>query len=110
VGNFPPAKIFMGDSGSTALGLCIAFLSLDFYRSNPAAKFSPIFPILVGSVPLLDLILAVLRRLRARVSPFRGDRRHFYDLLLARGWSPEKVALASYAATAALALIGRLEL
>jgi len=100
----------MGDSGSTALGLSVAFLSLDFYRFNPAAKVSPIFPILVGLLPLLDLILAVIRRLRARVSPFQGDRGHFYDLLLARGWSVQRVALASYAATAALALIGRLEL
>jgi UDP-N-acetylmuramyl pentapeptide phosphotransferase/UDP-N-acetylglucosamine-1-phosphate transferase len=110
VDNFPPAKIFMGDSGSTALGMSVAFLSLDFYRSNPGAKFGPVFPILVGLLPLLDLAFAVLRRLRARVSPFRGDRRHFYDLLLARGWSPRSVVLASCAATAVLALIGRLEL
>ena len=33
--NFPPAKIFLGDSGSNALGFVIAFLALDFWRSQP---------------------------------------------------------------------------
>jgi UDP-GlcNAc:undecaprenyl-phosphate/decaprenyl-phosphate GlcNAc-1-phosphate transferase len=98
--NFAPAKkIFLGDSGSTSLGLCIAYLSLNFWRSAHATPPRMLFPILVAALPLLDATLAVFRRLRIGVSPLYGDRRHFYDLLLARGWSPRRTAVWSYTIT-----------
>lgn len=102
--NFPPAKIFMGDSGSTALGFGVAYLGLDFYRASGTAASSLPFPILIAALPLIDAALAVLRRVQNRVSPFYGDRRHFYDLLLARGWSARTVALICYALTSALVI------
>ncbi len=104
--NFPPAKIFMGDSGSTALGFAIAFLGLNFYRSDGIASPSLLFPVWVAALPLLDALLAVIRRLHARVSAFNGDRRHSYDLMLARGWSAGRVACACYGITAGLAAVG----
>lgn len=104
--NFPPAKIFLGDSGSGALGFSVAFLGLDFYRSTSAIGTRWFFPFFVAGLPLLDALLAVIRRLRSRRSPFYGDRQHFYDLLLARGWSPRRVALVCYAITVALAVSG----
>lgn len=104
--NFPPAKIFLGDSGSTALGLAIAFLGLSFYHSPVATGPRLLFPWVVAGLPLFDAALAVIRRLRGHVSPFFGDRRHFYDLIEARGVSARKVALMCYAATALLGLIG----
>jgi hypothetical protein len=55
---------------------------------------------------LMDFFLAVIRRLRRRVSPFAGDRGHFYDLLLDRGWSSMHVALGAYAVTGGLLVIG----
>lgn len=100
--NLPPAKIFMGDSGSTMLGFAVAFLSLEFYRSNAAEPKFAAFPLVVAALPLLDAALAVTRRLQNRASPFYGDRRHFYDLLLSRGWRPHKVVLACVAITAGL--------
>ena len=110
--NFPPATIFMGDSGSTVLGFGVAFLALDFYRANTTRLTTPLifFPILLASLPLLDAALAILRRLRGRGSILHGDRRHFYDLLLAAGWPPRKVALATYALTAGMCLIAWLGL
>jgi UDP-N-acetylmuramyl pentapeptide phosphotransferase/UDP-N-acetylglucosamine-1-phosphate transferase len=104
--NFPLAKIFMGDSGSTSLGFMVSFLALAFCRSSGGTTPSLIFPLLIAGLPLLDAGLAVVRRLREAASPFYGDRRHFYDLLLARGWSPRKVALVSYSITAAMGAIG----
>jgi UDP-GlcNAc:undecaprenyl-phosphate GlcNAc-1-phosphate transferase len=104
--NFPPAKIFMGDSGSTSLGFIVAFLSLDFYRVHPRLGTRWLLPLLFAAVPLLDFLLAVARRLHKRVSPFSGDRQHFYDLLLERGWPPVQVALGAYATTAALLVVG----
>ncbi|MGB0035926.1 MAG: hypothetical protein WBP79_10675, partial [Candidatus Acidiferrales bacterium] len=98
------------DSGSTMLGFCIAFLGLDFYRAHSAAGPQLLFPILIAAFPLLDATLAVARRLRSRVSPFEGDRRHFYDLLLARGWSPRNVAFVCYAITIAMGMTGWLSM
>jgi UDP-GlcNAc:undecaprenyl-phosphate/decaprenyl-phosphate GlcNAc-1-phosphate transferase len=112
VANFPPALIFMGDSGSTVLGFTVAFLALDFYRAN-ATRLSPsifFFPILLASIPLLDAVLVILRRLRNGQSVLKGDRLHFYDLLRASGWSSRRVALTCYWLTAVLCLVARLGL
>lgn len=96
--NHPPARIFLGDSGSNALGFVIAFFALDFWRSQPAAVTIPdlLFPFLLCTLPLLDAALAILRRAGRRNSPLIGDRSHFYDLLLARKHSPSHVALFCY--------------
>ena len=105
--NLPPASIFMGDGGSTVLGFAIAFLGLDFYRSNPAGAPPLFFPVLVAGLPLLDAALAVVRRTLMRRNPFEGDRRHSYDLLLARGLSPQIAALVCYGITAMLVVLAR---
>jgi UDP-GlcNAc:undecaprenyl-phosphate/decaprenyl-phosphate GlcNAc-1-phosphate transferase len=104
--NFPPANLYLGDSGSTALGLGAAFLALDLYRSRPTSGPVLLFPLLITSLPLLDAIFAVIRRLRSHSSFLQGDRRHGYDLMSARGWSPRQIALAFYGVTAALAATG----
>jgi UDP-GlcNAc:undecaprenyl-phosphate GlcNAc-1-phosphate transferase len=110
VSNFPPAKIFMGDSGSTVLGLALAFLALDFYRTNGKSLPVALFPILVAALPLLDATLAILRRIGQRRSPLEGDRSHIYDRMLDRGWPPRRVTLFCYAATLALAAVALLAL
>jgi UDP-GlcNAc:undecaprenyl-phosphate GlcNAc-1-phosphate transferase len=106
--NFPPAKIFMGDSGSTLLGFSVASLSLDFLEHSQAqpAAFKWIFPFLVAGLPLVDGLVVVLRRLSRGVSPLHGDRFHFYDRLLKNGWPPRAVAGISYTISALLAAAG----
>jgi UDP-GlcNAc:undecaprenyl-phosphate GlcNAc-1-phosphate transferase len=100
--NFPPARIFMGDSGSTVLGFVLAVLTLRFHFS---VSRSSLVPLILVAIPLIDFALAILRRVAAGRSVFEGDRSHFYDLLLKRGWSPRKVALCTYfAATCCVAL------
>jgi UDP-GlcNAc:undecaprenyl-phosphate/decaprenyl-phosphate GlcNAc-1-phosphate transferase len=103
--NFPPAKIFMGDSGSEVLGFSVAFLGLDFITAKApnAAATALLFPLLVAALPLADAFFAILRRLDSGRSPLLGDRRHFYDLLLERGWPARRVAIACYLLTALLA-------
>jgi UDP-GlcNAc:undecaprenyl-phosphate/decaprenyl-phosphate GlcNAc-1-phosphate transferase len=104
--NFPPAKIFMGDSGSTVLGFLLAFLGLDFYRVHHEVGTRLFLPLIFAGLPLLDLFLAVFRRMRKRVSPFQGDRQHLYDLLHKQGWSARPIAFSSYLATGGLVLLG----
>jgi UDP-GlcNAc:undecaprenyl-phosphate/decaprenyl-phosphate GlcNAc-1-phosphate transferase len=104
--NWPPATIYLGDSGSTLLGYCVVFLSFDSVPSGPPnAAARQLLPLALAGLPLLDAALAVARRLKSRVSPLRGDRRHFYDLLLARQWPPRLVALACYGITIELAFV-----
>src|SRR5579872_1482193 len=62
--NFPPAKIYLGDSGSTVLGFGTAFLALRSYSiesSKPTAA-ELLFPILVAALPLSDAAFAIIRR------------------------------------------------
>jgi UDP-GlcNAc:undecaprenyl-phosphate/decaprenyl-phosphate GlcNAc-1-phosphate transferase len=104
--NFPPAKLFMGDSGSNVLGFVLSVLALNFYRRTSANYVSLLVPILFAGIPLLDAAFAVVRRLSRRLSPFAGDREHSFDLLLRFGWSARQVAFALYALTAILVTVG----
>jgi UDP-GlcNAc:undecaprenyl-phosphate GlcNAc-1-phosphate transferase len=63
---------------------------------------------MLSGLPLLDLGLAVLRRVRKSVSPFSGDRQHVYDLLLTRGMSPGHVALTCCGVSTAFEVAGLL--
>jgi UDP-GlcNAc:undecaprenyl-phosphate/decaprenyl-phosphate GlcNAc-1-phosphate transferase len=101
--NCPPARIFIGDSGSTLLGAALTFLALDWVRTDPATH-SILVPLAFLGLPLADTIAAVIRRLRGRQSPLAGDRRHFYDLLLRRGWSVRQVLAVSAIATLVLVM------
>ena len=78
--NFPPAKIFMGDSGSTVLGFSVAFLGLDFMEARGAggATGSLLFPFIIAALPILDALLVVARRVARGKSPLQADREHFY--------------------------------
>jgi UDP-GlcNAc:undecaprenyl-phosphate/decaprenyl-phosphate GlcNAc-1-phosphate transferase len=110
--NFPPANVFLGDSGSTALGFCVAFLGLDFYRSNVTSLngATVFFPLLIAAVPLLDAILVLVRRLRDHRAMLGGDRKHGYDFLMARGWSSRRIAVTVYAISAVMCGVGRVAL
>src|SRR5665213_784166 len=103
--NAPPAKMFMGDSGSTLIGIVLAFLFLNWVKTT-TDPHSIAIPVLFLSVPLADASLAILRRARTPKLIFDGDRRHFYDLLLQRGLSVESVLHISMAVTGTLVLLG----
>lgn len=102
--NFPPATMFMGDSGSTLIGIVLAFLSLNFMRVHPGVEgMAP--PLLFLAIPMADAFGAILRRAR-RASFFEGDRRHFYDVLLQQGWPVRRVLAISLEAASVLILAG----
>lgn len=103
--NAPPAKMFMGDSGSTLIGVVLAFLSLNWVKTT-SDLHSIAIPLLFLSVPLADASFAILRRARTPKLIFDGDRRHFYDLLLQRGFSVESVLNISMGVTGILVLLG----
>ena len=105
--NFPPAKIFMGDSGSMLIGLVNAILLIKFIET---AGTVPLFPvassIAVGFgillIPLLDVLRVFIIRLTKGVSPFEPDRNHLHHLLLNKGFSHTKVTITLMIAAAFL--------
>jgi len=104
--NFQPARIFMGDSGSMLIGLTLAAvstsasgrISLSAYGSRDLlGLLTPL--LLVGAVmfiPILDLLLAIVRRTRAGVSPFSPDKMHLHHRLMQIGHSHRRVVLLIY--------------
>jgi len=91
------------------LGFATALLGLAFCRETGPAKSALtliLFSVLVAALPLIDAGVAILRRIRQQASPLYGDRRHFYDLLLARGCTARQVAVVCYAITGGLVIAG----
>lgn len=103
--NAPPATMFMGDSGSTLVGIVLAFLCLNWIHIQPA-EHGIMAPLLFLTLPLADVFLAVLRRARSQGGLFDGDRRHFYDILLRRGWTARRVLEVSLGITFVLVIAG----
>ena len=95
--NWHPAKLFMGDSGSMLLGYLITCASIVMTgRLDPATvstsiylpAFMPILlPILVLFLPVLDMMRAIVRRLRKGQSPTHPDRMHLHHRMLRIGHS-----------------------
>ncbi|WP_122818190.1 glycosyltransferase family 4 protein [Nocardioides pantholopis] len=106
VHNFHPARLFMGDSGSMLIGLVLSAsaVTLTGQFSGPqiseggggaqASLLPTLLPILLPVsiliVPILDLVLAVVRRTRAGRSPFAPDKQHLHHRLLEIGHSQRR--------------------
>jgi UDP-GlcNAc:undecaprenyl-phosphate GlcNAc-1-phosphate transferase len=89
--NLYPSKIIMGDSGSLFLGYTIAIISLGSFASNDRSIFlSLIPPAMALFVPILDILMAIIRRGRNGNKIFSPDKGHFHHLLLSRGISHPK--------------------
>jgi UDP-GlcNAc:undecaprenyl-phosphate/decaprenyl-phosphate GlcNAc-1-phosphate transferase len=111
--NFQPARIFMGDSGAMLIGLMLAAASTSasgrvdsrtYGATDALALFSPLLVVAaVLFVPLLDLLLAVVRRTRAGRSPFAPDKLHLHHRLLEIGHSHRRAVLVIYLWAALLA-------
>jgi UDP-GlcNAc:undecaprenyl-phosphate/decaprenyl-phosphate GlcNAc-1-phosphate transferase len=85
VWNRPPARIYLGDGGSYLVGSALALLlsgSFNEGESTAVASAGVLFVV----VPVADIAIAVVRRLRARRPLLYGDRGHIYDQLVGRGW------------------------
>jgi UDP-GlcNAc:undecaprenyl-phosphate GlcNAc-1-phosphate transferase len=102
--NFPPAKIFMGDSGSYLLGFCLAVLPL-MGISKVAAFGTLILPITLLTVPIVDTTGAIIRRLRQGRSIASPDKEHIHHKLLQIGLSERQILAAIYAFSVYLSVV-----
>lgn len=92
--NFPPAKIFMGDSGSLFLGFMVSVISLMSFKV--ATFTSLIIPMVILSMPIFDTVLATFRRIIKRESIATPDKEHFHHQLLKLKFSPKISVLIIY--------------
>ena len=74
--NFYPAKIFMGDGGSMFLGFMIAIIALIGYKIVALGSF--VVPIILLAIPIVDTLLAILRRKLKGESVFMADKEHIH--------------------------------
>jgi UDP-GlcNAc:undecaprenyl-phosphate GlcNAc-1-phosphate transferase len=100
--NYHPAKIFMGDSGSLALGFLLATVAVEGVLKT-AATIALVAPLLVLAVPILDTSFVVLKRLKYGRNPFAADQNHFYHRFMRIGLSQRQTAAYLHAWAALLA-------
>tara|TARA_B100001057_G_scaffold486570_1_gene567946 strand:- start:761 stop:1801 length:1041 start_codon:yes stop_codon:yes gene_type:complete len=92
--NFPPAKLYFGDSGSLFIGFCLGFMSIlyNWAPENITVYTSTLSPILlIFSVPVIDFLVVVTYRISIGKSPTIGGTDHISHRLLGKGFSEKKV-------------------
>lgn len=99
--NFPPAKIFMGDTGSQFLGFAIAIISLLGFKN--VTFNSLVVPITILAIPIFDTLFAILRRFLKGESIGTPDKEHFHHQLLKMRFSTRITVLIIYAIDIAFA-------
>jgi len=94
--NYPPARLYFGDSGTLFVGYVLGFISIIFDWSPPGdgILISPLSPVLfVFVVPILDFTVVITHRIRNNISPTQGGTDHISHRLLNTGYSEKKVLL-----------------
>jgi UDP-GlcNAc:undecaprenyl-phosphate GlcNAc-1-phosphate transferase len=97
--NKNPARIYMGDAGALFLGVLIAALTVRFEPNAESTLGSFATPLLLLSIPILDTTVAVLSRLRRKISPFQGGRDHLSHRLVRVGFSRKGAAITLWSLT-----------
>ena len=101
--NFNPAKIFMGDTGSTFLGFILATLSIQgVFKSYAVISFA--VPLLILGLPLFDAMFAMIRRIYHGQSPMSADRGHLHHRLIDMGFSQKQTVFILYAISGVLGI------
>ncbi len=91
--NWHPAKIFLGEGGSTFLGFMLAVLSIISGSKIATA-------LLIMGIPILDVFFVIIQRLKSHSSIAAGDQKHLHFRLLQKGFSHRQTVIFLYAATA----------
>jgi UDP-GlcNAc:undecaprenyl-phosphate GlcNAc-1-phosphate transferase len=105
--NLAPARLYLGDAGSLFLGFVLATLSIRGASKGPTIVAIAI-PIVAFALPLMDTVIAVIRRAARGAPIFRGDREHLHHRLLDEGLTPRQAMAIIYAVSAGFALASML--
>jgi len=112
--NFYPAQIFMGDSGAMFLGLLISASAITLTGQVDATAITEensgnvllplLLPFAILAIPLLDFLMAIIRRVKAGRSPFDADREHLHHRIMRLGLTQQSTTIILYMWTAMFAL------
>ena len=99
--NWPPARIFMGDSGSYFIGVMLSTMTIlgTFFDPNMQSRHVILAPLCILAVPLYDFCSVMLIRLKEGRSPFQPDKSHFSHRLVEIGMQPRNAVLTIHLAT-----------
>ncbi len=101
--NINPAKIFMGDTGSTFLGYMLATMSiLGMFKFYAVISFA--VPFLILGLPIFDTAVAIIRRVLSGRSPMSPDRGHVHHRLMDMGFNQKQSVAILYAISGTLGL------
>ena len=93
--NFPPARVYMGDSGAYTIGFVIAALALMNFQKG-AVIAALLGPMMALALPILDVTFAIIRRGVQGLPLFRPDKAHIHHQLMRKGLSHKNTVLALY--------------
>ena len=102
--NFNPASIFMGDTGSMFLGFMSGTMILLFAQDQAVRWF--LAAVIMFGLPMMDTLLAIVRRKLNGKPIFSPDSNHFHHFLVKRGLSVRQAVLISYAVAAVFVSFG----
>ncbi|NCE63375.1 undecaprenyl/decaprenyl-phosphate alpha-N-acetylglucosaminyl 1-phosphate transferase [Pseudoflavonifractor sp. 524-17] len=101
--NLNPAKIFMGDTGSTFLGYILGVVSIQgLFKYSAIISF--VVPFLMLGLPIFDTCFAFIRRIAHGQSPMHADRSHVHHRLIDMGLSQKQAVAVLYVISAILGL------
>ncbi|HXY55252.1 MAG TPA: MraY family glycosyltransferase [Nitrospirota bacterium] len=100
--NTHPARLFMGDTGSQLLGFSAVVLAVKITQGN--TPLSPILPLIVLGIPVLDTLTVMAQRMSQGKSPFSPDKNHFHHRLIKLGLSHSEAVFVIYVVQALMIL------
>lgn len=101
--NLPPAKLFLGDTGSLFLGFALATVSV-MERRKGSVTLTLLVPMVILTIPLLDAVLAFFRRTLRGQNPMKGDSGHLHHRLRRLGLSDTQINMMLYLFSVYLAI------
>lgn len=102
--NFHPARVFLGDTGSLALGMFLALASLHSAQKAHTVVLI-LIPLFALGYPIFDTLLAIARRMVRGQPLFTSDRDHIHHRLVDRSRRPSWAAIEIYAVSMLLCLL-----
>lgn len=93
--NLNPARVFLGDCGALPVGFILAAIAVKS-SIKASAAIAVAVPLLALALPILDVGLAVVRRVVRRRPVFEGDRDHIHHRLVERGLTPRRAVITLY--------------
>ncbi|MDD5097389.1 MAG: MraY family glycosyltransferase [Candidatus Omnitrophica bacterium] len=104
--NLPPAKVYMGNSGSHFLGFVLSAVAIVISYAPMERKIALLSPILILGFPIFDTVFVSILRLKKNILPFKKSNDHLALLFLRLGFSKNKALGAMLLLTLSFSLSG----